>query len=142
MVNRYAIIAGGVVQNVALAEPAFAAEQGWVEAPPSVGPGWGYAGGVFTPPEPTPPDLETFRVAVQAHIDATARSRGYENGFALAGYVTSTVAPWRAEAEAFVAWRDQVWLAVFELLAQVQAGDIPPPASPEALIAELPTIDW
>jgi len=65
MVNRYAIIAGGVVQNVALAEPAFAGEQGWIEAPPSIGPGWGYAGGVFTPPapepEPVPPVVSRFQ---------------------------------------------------------------------------------
>jgi len=85
---------------------------------------------------------ETYRVAVQAHIDATAQSRDYENGFALAGYVSSTVPPWKAEAEAFVAWRDQVWLAVFELLAQVEAGDTPAPSSPEALVAWLPQIEW
>lgn len=99
------------------------------------------------PPAPTPEEIlhEQMRAlegAVQAHIAATARARGYDNGMALAGYVNSTVPPWKAEAEAFIAWRDAVWLFVFEKLAQVQAGKAAPPESPEALIAALPQIDW
>jgi hypothetical protein len=99
------------------------------------------------PPPPGPAEVaaamrETFRIAVQDHVDATARSRQYENGFALAGYVSSTIASWRAEAETFVVWRDQVWLFVFEKMAQVEAGEIDPPESPEALIGWLPQIEW
>jgi hypothetical protein len=85
---------------------------------------------------------ETFRQAVQGHIDATAQSRQYENGFALASYVSSQAAPWQAEALAFVAWRDQVWLFVFETLAQIEAGGTPPPESPDALIGWLPAMEW
>jgi hypothetical protein len=99
------------------------------------------------PAPPTPEEIlaaqkELYRQAVQDHIDETARSRQYENGFALASYVSSQVAPWRNEALAFVAWRDQVWLFVFETLAQVEAGDTPPPESPDALIGWLPQIGW
>lgn len=98
---------------------------------------------VDVPPEPIPTDpKELYRQAVQAHIDATAQSRNYEDGFALAGYTSSTVAPWRAEAETFVAWRDQVWLFVFETLAQIEAGTTPAPESPAALIGWLPVIEW
>jgi hypothetical protein len=79
---------------------------------------------------------------VQAHIDTTAQSRGYNDGVAMAGYVVSSVPPWKAEAETFVAWRDAVWLYVFELMAQVQAGDAEPPASTDALIGWLPQIEW
>jgi hypothetical protein len=144
MVTRYAIIADGKVANVAVAESPLA--ENWIEAPVQVTPGWLYDGASFTPfppPEPDPVELiETYRKAVQAHIDATAQSKGYETGFALAGYVNSTVPQWKAEAEVFVAWRDQVWLFVFGLLAEVQAGTAPLPESSDALIAQLPTITW
>lgn len=83
-----------------------------------------------------------FQAAIQSHIDATAQARSYDNGMALAGYVNSAVPPWKAEALAFIAWRDAVWLFVFETLAQVEAGEIPAPASPEALISGLPRIEW
>ena len=86
--------------------------------------------------------IEEYRVAVQQHIDAMARSRDYENGFALAGYVNSAVPPWKAEAEAFIAWRDQVWLFVFEKLAQVKAGEAVPPETAQALIDTLPAVEW
>jgi hypothetical protein len=146
MTQAFAIISGGVVANVALADPAFAAAQGWIAAPDGVGPGWLYEDGVFSPAPEPPADpaqmIETYRRAVQAHIDATAQSKGYETGFALAGYVTSTVPPWKAEAETFVAWRDQVWLFVFETLAQVETGQTDPPSSPNALIGWLPQIEW
>ena len=85
---------------------------------------------------------EQMRSAVQAHIDATAKQRGYENGFTLAGYTSSTVPEWQAEAGAFVAWRDAVWLAVFDWLAQIEAGEAAPPEDAAALISALPVIDW
>ena len=45
-------------------------------------------------------------------------------------------------AGAFTAWRDAVWTFVIERLAQVEAGEVSPPESPDALIALLPDIDW
>jgi hypothetical protein len=87
-------------------------------------------------------EIDKYRAAVQAHIDATAKSRGYNDGAAMAGYVVSAVPPWKAEAEVFVAWRDQVWLAVFEMLAQIQSGDMEAPESTGALIGWLPQIEW
>ena len=86
--------------------------------------------------------IAAFRRAVQAHVDATAQSRDYDSGNSLASYTASTVAAWKAEAEAFVAWRDAVWTFVIERLAQVQAGDVEPPETAEALIALLPDIEW
>jgi hypothetical protein len=86
--------------------------------------------------------IDIYRQAVQRHIDTTAQSRQYENGFALASYVTSTVPSWRAEAEVFINWRDYVWVFVFDLLSQVEAGTEPPPESPAALIEMLPSIEW
>ena len=82
------------------------------------------------------------RLVVQDHIDLIARAREYIDGFALASYATSTVPLWRGEAEAFIAWRDAVWLVVFDLLAQVEAGTADPPETPDALVAMLPHITW
>lgn len=63
MVNRYAIIEGNKVTNIAVAEPDFAAEQGWVEAPPQVGPNWLYVDGVFSPDKPVGPTREEQEAA-------------------------------------------------------------------------------
>ena len=86
--------------------------------------------------------IAAFRSAVQAHVDATAQSRDYDSGNSLASYTSSTVEAWRAEAEVFVAWRDAVWTFVIDRLAQVEAGEVSPPETAEALIALLPDIDW
>jgi hypothetical protein len=143
MNQRYAIVENGLVVNVALAAEPLGTN--WIQSD-AAGPGWTFEAGEFSPPvlpAPTPEELKAqYRAAIQAHIDATAQSRSYDSGSALAGYVNSTVAPWRAEAEAFIAWRDAVWLFVFEKLAQVETGDVSPPNSTEAMIALLPAMEW
>ncbi len=96
------------------------------------------------PPEPPPlppPTEADFAAAIQGHIDATAQAKGYTDGFALAGYVASTVQEWAAEATAFVAWRDSVWLYAYQEMAKVAAGERPTPTVLE-LIGELPAIAW
>lgn len=47
---KYAIIRNNKVENVAVASPEFALQQGWIECPPDVWPGWGYNEGQFEPP--------------------------------------------------------------------------------------------
>lgn len=79
--------------------------------------------------------------AVQTHIDATARARGYGDGALLASYHASTIPSWAAEATAFVAWRDEVWVAAYQINADVAAGLRPLPTVAEVL-AELPPIVW
>lgn len=86
-------------------------------------------------------DQTYYAVAIQAHIDATARSRGYADGVACASYITSTIPIWQAEAAAFVPWRDSVWLAAYSIMGQVQAGQRPAPSIAD-LISELPAITW
>lgn len=70
MVSRYAIIEEDRVANVAVADAAFAAEQGWIEAPPHVAPGWLYEGGEF---KPAPPDLQALASQVRAERDRRLR---------------------------------------------------------------------
>lgn len=85
--------------------------------------------------------LADYARAIQAHIDAEARSRGYADGFAISSYVASTVPQWAAEATAFVAWRDAVWLYAYQELEKVNSGQRPWPAL-AALVAELPNMNW
>jgi len=83
-----------------------------------------------------------LEAAVQAHIDATARARGYRHGDSAALHALDPRPEWAAEGAAFTAWRSAVWSFVYDWLAQVQAGKAAPPESPEALIAALPPIAW
>ena len=50
---KYAVIENGVVTNIAEADEAFAAEQGWVQSD-TAQIGWTYDGETFTPPAPKP----------------------------------------------------------------------------------------
>lgn len=85
--------------------------------------------------------LASFRSAIQAHIDDTARSRHYDNGNSIAGYVASTHPAWAEEAQAFVAWRDEVWMNAYDKLDEVVSGRRAVPAI-EEIIVELPAIVW
>lgn len=46
---RWAIIDNGLVVNVAVADADYAAQQGWIECPDHVGPGFVYIDKVFSP---------------------------------------------------------------------------------------------
>jgi hypothetical protein len=55
----YAIISAGIVQNVVVATPEFAASQGWIACPAEVAPGWTYDGENWTaPPASTPQPVQ------------------------------------------------------------------------------------
>lgn len=92
------------------------------------------------PPAPPPPALTDYQRAIEALVDATARERSYSSAVSCASYVASTNAAWRAEAEAFVAWRDAVYTAAFAALAAVDGGA--PAPSIADFIAALPVIEW
>ncbi len=65
---RYAIIVGGKVANVTLADADFAAAQGWIAAPEEVGPGWLWDGQAFTAPEPEPAPVPKAITRRQARL--------------------------------------------------------------------------
>ena len=77
---------------------------------------------------------------VQGHIDAAAAARGYRNGDAMAGYITSIIPSWRDEAQAFVSWRDAVWVECFQVLGAVLEGA--PVPTEDDVIAGLPVPVW
>lgn len=94
----------------------------------------------YDPPVPAP-TLDDYRHAVQAYLDTKAQERQYDNGYTLASYAVSTNPVWKAEAEAFVAWRDDVWMYALTELDKVQSGDREIPTV-ESFIQELPTFTW
>ncbi|MFM2042129.1 MAG: hypothetical protein RLY86_705 [Pseudomonadota bacterium] len=51
---KYAIVNGSRVLNVVLADPQYAAAQGWLPCPDNAAPGWSFQSGVFSPPDPAP----------------------------------------------------------------------------------------
>lgn len=85
--------------------------------------------------------VDGFRLAIQKHVDETAQARRYDSGNSLASYVASTNDAWAAEAQAFVAWRDAVWVHAYAELDKVMAGERTVPEVAD-LMAELPAIDW
>lgn len=85
--------------------------------------------------------VDVYRLEILAMIDGKAKERQYNSGATLASYVNSTVPTWILEAEAFVAWRDAVWLYALAELDKVQAGERDQP-SVEDFLAELPICEW
>jgi hypothetical protein len=95
-------------------------------------------------PDPVPPTIPTasdYEDAIQAYVDAAARSKLFRDSVTLASYVASTNAQWATEAQAFVEWRDQVWAYAYQELARVLGGEREQPTVAE-IIAELPLISW
>lgn len=89
-------------------------------------------------------DVETFKrdidSKVSALLNSTAQSRGYSDSQSIVGYVSSSNTQWQAEAQAFVAWRDQVWEHVYiEYMAIDAGGSIP---NEDEFMATLPQIVW
>lgn len=85
--------------------------------------------------------VDVYRLEIQAMIDAKASERQYDSGAALASYVNSTVELWATEAQAFVAWRDAVWIYALTELDKVHRGERDQP-SVEDFLAELPVFEW
>lgn len=85
--------------------------------------------------------VDVYRLEIQSMIDNKASERQYDSGATLASYVNSTIEQWAAEAQAFVAWRDAVWLYALAELDKVQKGERDQP-SVEAFLAELPAFEW
>lgn len=89
-------------------------------------------------PEPTPEEqIQAITNAVQIHLDKAVQALNYDNGFACASYATSSNPKFRAEAQSYVKWRDEVWARCYALLDDYQAGKIEMPTVNE-VIAMLP----
>lgn len=95
-----------------------------------------------TPVEPTAEQvLRQYEDRVQRFLDETAQSRGYDNTYTCLSYLNSTDQTWNTEANAFNAWRDQVWRKCHETFNAFMSGAIERPTA-EELIASFPALDW
>lgn len=88
-----------------------------------------------------PVSVTDYENAIQNLIDDTARERQFRDGVTLASYIGSTKPKWAAEAQAFVAWRDNVWFYAYGELAKVQSGTRQQPTV-EQFLAEIAPIAW
>lgn len=93
------------------------------------------AGGVIAPYTPPVLTIDAANAAITAHIDAVARTRDFDSAHDAASFANSTQSSWSAEALAFIAWRDAVWIAFDPLKTNL-------PATTTDLIAALPVIEW
>lgn len=84
--------------------------------------------------------IDTYKNAFDAHLDAVAQSKTYDNRLTIATYATSTNSTYAGEAQTFIAWRDNALASMFEQLAAVQSGA--PAPTVEQFIAALPVINW
>lgn len=92
---------------------------------------------------PTPAQIEAaFTGAIQRRLDDFARTRNYDSILSACTYATSTVAKFKTEGQACVNLRDTTWAAAYNILAEVQAGDRPMPASIADIEADLPAVVW
>lgn len=95
----------------------------------------------FLHPEPTPEQIRAkLEAALDAHVDATARGMGYRSSESCAGYAASTDATFKAEALAFIAWRDALWRTAIAVMQAVLAGQRAVPTR-EELLAEMPAFE-
>lgn len=85
------------------------------------------------------PKLEDFQHAHDAHLNAAARARRYDS-IHTAALRAAYPGPWQAEGLAFAQWMDACNVAGYTLLAEVEAGTRPAPATVDAYIAELPAL--
>jgi hypothetical protein len=103
------------------------------------------ASGAIEPQEPSPPTQEetikVFTDAVQARLDAFARTRNYDSILSACTYATSMNPKFAAEGQYCVEARDATWVKCYEVFHAVQSGQRPIP-SWEELEAELPPLEW
>ena len=88
-----------------------------------------------------PVTITDYENAIQNLVDETARERQFRDGVTLASYIGSTKPKWAAEAQAFVAWRDNVWFYAYGELSKVQAGERQQPTV-EQFLTEITPIAW
>lgn len=84
---------------------------------------------------------KTLTDAMQAHLDQTAQTRGYDGILSLCSYATSQNARFGPEGQAGVTFRDAVWAYGYQIIAEIQAGTRPVPSAAE-LVGALPSIVW
>lgn len=87
------------------------------------------------PPElldPLPADV--VRERITQWLDSVVQAKGYDNIVSCASYAASSDDVFRAEAQAAIAWRDAVYRAGYQILADIPDGV----STPDEVMALLP----
>ncbi len=80
--------------------------------------------------------------ATQDRLDSFARTRNYDGILSACTYATSAVEKFQVEGQYSVAARDATWAALYDIMAEVQAGTRPVPSGYEDIEADLPELAW
>ena len=86
--------------------------------------------------------IASVTASVQQRLDDFARTHNYDGILSACTYATSTVPKFRAEGQYAVDVRDATWAVLYALLADVQAGTRPAPASFDDVQPLLPALEW
>lgn len=82
----------------------------------------------------------TVNSLVEDLLNNTAVEKGYDSALSITSYTTSTNQLWRAEAETFITWRDEIYSLVFAEYSEIASGaNIP---EPNTFVSSLPKIIW
>ena len=84
--------------------------------------------------------LRRYSALVQAHLDAAAQARGYDNMLSAVSYAGSGHPTFGPEGAAFRDWRDACWVAMFAWLDGFKGGNHLP-MDEQALLSVLPTLN-
>lgn len=90
---------------------------------------------------PLPITQDEAQAIVSDFLNAGAKQKDYDSIISACTYALSSTPKYKAEGEACVLWRDQVWAKAYLILGDVQSGVRPPPTSAQ-LLSELPPIAW
>ncbi len=95
-------------------------------------------------PDATTPEraVEVFTGLIQNRLDTFARTRNYDNIQSACSYMLSSVERFADEGAYAMQARDATWSAAYAILAEVQAGTRPVPASLEDIDGDLPALEW
>jgi len=129
-----------ITHGVFAHEPELNAEGQWIEQ-------WEV---VMLPPEAIAANRamaeQTFKeevvAATQFRLDAFARTRNYDGILSACTYASSTINKFMVEGQYCVNMRDATWMVLYSLMADVQAGNQPMPATVEDVLAVLPVLEW
>lgn len=108
----------------------------WVACPAGTAQGDHYDGAVFSKPVHPLPAQSDYIAAVQSHLDAAARAKGYDNILSACSYA-AVPNLFQAESIAFLEWRSACWQTCYAVLVAVESQLRTQPTISE-LIVELP----
>lgn len=117
----------------------------WVDCPNDCEYGWAFENGAVVrpvvPPKTLPEIIAEFSSGISEYMEAVAAQKQYSSVLNCTSYTTSTNEQWKAEADTFIAWRDNVLAYSYTELAKFQSGEREP-VTIEQFLTELPVISW